>query len=276
MWVGLLVVWLVPWSALAGGESPVGEGASFAMIDFTARHVSRAEVAQFSRDLRETLLMDPRFDLLDELAMYEVLNGPDGDVRLSQARRLLAEAKRAYRAGDLDTARRTIEEARGLHRSLFSELARPDELADLFLYQGLVEARSGSQELARVAFIQMFLLAPDMDTRQLPPVPAPVQDLLEQARQEVRKTPLRGIRPAFAREIADRLHVNWLMTGVVERVGSGSESRATVTVDLVSPGAEEPVATLVFEIPELDAGLPGSGDPIFERIAGVTARFVQR
>ncbi len=257
---------------------PAGAGerekASIAMIDFTARHVDKDEVEQFSHNLREMFLIDSRFDMVDEMAMYEVLTGPAGGEQLGQARKLLAEAKRAYRGGDLETAERDIEEARALYRSLHSELSRPEELSDLFLYEGLVALAAGKPESAKVAFIQMFLLDPDIETRGLPSIPSPAHDLLDEAREQVRKMPLRGIRPAFARDIASRMNVGYLLTGVVERTESGAEARGIITIQLMTPSSEEPETTFIFEIPDIEGGLPVAGDPIYERIVGVAARFL--
>ncbi len=245
-----------------------------ALLDFTARHLDSAQVQQFSRNLRETFLIDPRFAMMDETTMYEALNGPDGEAVLHQARRHLAEAKRAYRAGEVDRARRDIEDARAMYRSLHSELSRPHELADLLLYEGLVDYASGNADAAKVAFLQMFLLNPDLDTRRLPPIPQAVHDLLDDAREQVRSTPLRGIRAAFARELAESLHVAFLVTGVVEKTESGAQSGARITVQLIRPSSEEPVAVFVFEVPTLDGGLPPAGDPLYERIVGVMARYL--
>ena len=268
-------VWNLCWmTGLLLPVRVVAGAPAVALIDFTARHVDKAEVARFSSNLREMFLIDPRFAMMDETTMYGALNGPDGDARLSEARKRLSEAKRAYRGGDVETAARDIDEARALYRALHSELSRPEELADLFLYEGLVAFARGNQDSAKVAFIQMLLLNPDLDTRRLPPIPKPVHELLDEARDQVRKMPLRGIRPAYAQQLARELNVVYLVTGVIERTESGVESGASVTVQLVSPVSEEPAATFVFEIPSLEHGLPPAGDPIYDRIVGVTARYL--
>lgn len=261
-----------------GYSAPPSEGAvvgpPVALLDFTARHVDPEQVKRFSRNLREAFMIDGRFDMLDEMAMFETLDGPDGDEKLKEARRLLADAKKEYRAGRYEETSAKVEQARALHRTLNSELSRTDELADLMLYEGLVLFQQGRAEAARITFIQMFLLDSTIEVHRLPSVPPEALTLLDQAREQVQAMPLRGLSPSFAMEVAGRLQVSHLITGIVDTSKSSSQPRATVTIQIMSPAKAEPETTLMFELDDISSGFPPAGAPVYEKIVGLTARFL--
>jgi len=261
---------------IAAAEGPpvarAEEARPVALINFTARHVDAEVVQAFSRNLRETFVLDDRLEILDELAMYEALAGLEGAFKLKQARAQLAEAKKAYRARQFPVALEKLEAARVLHRELHSELSRPDELADLLLYQGLALFYSQRLELASVTFLQMFLLQPGIDVARAPSVTPTALAAIDEARAQERETPLKGLTPTFASEIAAKLQVRNLVTGVMQ--GGDGSTEVQITVQILAPGEKIPRATLMFSVEDLSGGAPPAGAAIYRRISGISERVL--
>jgi tetratricopeptide (TPR) repeat protein len=243
-----------------------------AILNLTPRGIDAEQVQAFSRNLREAFMLDARVRMLEERAMYETLDGSDGNARLRQARALLADGKKDYRAKQYDTARQKLEAARALHRALYSELSRTGELADLLLYEGLVLAQQQKKDLAQVTFLQMFLLNPSIDVTRGPPIDVELMRIIEAARRQERELPLRGVNAAFAADIATKLEVGHLVTGVVE--AQEGSSRATVRLQFVMPGRRQPETTMIFEVEDVSSGMPPAGSPVYQRIVGVSGRVL--
>lgn len=249
--------------------------ASVALINFTPRNMDPDVVATFSRNLRESFLLESKVQMFEEREMYMVLaGGPEGQARLRQARGLLADAKRGFKEGDFESVLAKLNEARSLHRAAFSELSRPAELADVFFYQGLTQLRLARPDAAQMSFLQMYLLVPDFVPSAGLTLSAEDQETLEAAQRLERSTPLRGISSNFAADIAKRLDVLQLLVGLVEAQAPEAGGGAVVKVVVRSVEQNEPVATLVFELEELAQGAPPVGSPVYKRIVNVCQRYL--
>lgn len=245
-----------------------------ALLNFTPRNLDAEKVAAFSRNLRETFLLEGRCPMLDEREMYSILDGQDGTTQLRQARVLLSDGKKLFRAGQFDAAMARLNEARSLHRSLYSELSRADEMADVLFFQGMAQLRLQKPEAAQMSFVQMFLLDPTFDVERVPERTPVDNEVLEGARRLERAAPLRGISSSFAHDIARRLDVSHLLVGVVD--GRSAEEGGGASVKIVVQGTEknQVVTTLVFELESLDDGVPPVGAAVYRRILAVTSRYL--
>lgn len=247
---------------------------SVALINFTPRNMDPEVVATFSRNLRESFLLEGKVTVYEEREMYSVLAGPEGQVRLRQARGLLADAKRGFKEGDFESTLSKLNEARSLHRASFSELSRPGELADVFFYQGLTQLRLAKPDAAQMSFLQLFLLMPDFTPPSGMIQSAEDQETLDVAQRLERSTPLRGISGNFAADIAKRLEVSQLLIGVVEAQAPEAGGGAVVKVVVRHSDQGEPAATLVFDLEELAQGAPPVGSPVYKRIINVCQRYL--
>jgi len=264
--MGITTVVLPSQSASASQDPPI------ALLNFTIRRASAEDVQSFSQNLRESFMLDTRFSLLDELDMYHKLLGKDGSRHLREARTLLADGKRSYRNGKYEESLEKLEAARAIHRRLFSELSRADEMADLMLYHGLCQYRMNQHNAAKVSFLQMYLLYPDIEVESLPGINSEIMGLLAAARKLEDVTPLRGLATSFAADIARKLNVSYLMTGVVEGPSSGASTKYAITVQVTAPGHAQPLTTMIFDWEDLGFGIPPAGSPIYQKIIAISAR----
>lgn len=263
---GLLCLLLLPFNGWAAEK--------VAMLNLTPRQLDPALAEAFSRNLRESFLLDSRFDMQDEQAMYRTLGGQTGQAQLKQARAYLAESKKLFKAGNFDGALARLNEARALHRSVYSEVSRANELADVLYFQGLSLVELGKKDAAQISFLQMLLMAPDFPAEQLTSLPPAAQEALEAARRLERTSPMRGITANFATDIARRLEVGYLLAGVIDGRSAEDGGGATVRLVLFSPERTQALSTLVFDLSELDDGVPPVGAPLYQRIVTVCSRYL--
>lgn len=266
LWLTLLVTLLLPLSAWSAEK--------VAMLNLTPRQLDPELVATFSKNLRESFLLDARFSMQDEQVMYRTLGGQTGQAQLKQARAFLAESKKLFKAGSFDAALSRLNEARALHRSVYSEVSRANELADVLFFQGLSLVELGKKEAAQISFLQMLLLAPDFPVEQLQTLPPPAQEALDAARRLERTSPMRGITANFATDIARRLEVSYLLAGVMDGRSPEDGGGATVRLVLFSPDKSQALSTLVFDLSELEEGVPPVGAPLYQRIVTVCSRYL--
>lgn len=245
-----------------------------ALLNFTGRNVDADKVQTFSQNLRETFLLEPSIPMLDEREMYSILDGSEGTAQLKQARVLLSEGKKLFRGGQYDEAMARLNEARSLHRALFSELSRADEMADVLYFQGLTQLRLQKPDAAQMSFVQMFLLQPEFNLERMSDRTPADNEALESARRLERAAPIRGISTGFAHDIARRLDVSHLLVGVVD--GRSAEDGGGASVKIVVQGTEknQSLGTLVFELEPLEDGVPPVGAPIYRRIFSVVSRYL--
>lgn len=260
--------------AAARGEEvpvPVPDG-RVALLNFTARSVDPALAQDFSRNLRESFLLEGQVSMLEERELVSALAGEDGTARLKQARVMLAEGKKLFRAGQHAAAAEKLNEARAIHRSLFSELSRADEMSDVLFFQGLNQIRLGKPEAAQMSFVQMFLMDSNFSVDRFPERTAEDNEVLESARRLERAAPLRGISSAFALDITRRLGVSYLLVGVLDQKPEADGAGATLKLVIQAAEQSRPLTTLVFDVEEFGTSVPPVGAPIYRRIIRICNR----
>ena len=85
---------------------------------------------------------------------------------------------------------------------------------------------------------------------------------------------MRGITANFATDIARRLGVSYLLAGVIDGRSAEDGGGATVRLVLFSPDRTQALSTLVFDLSELDDGVPPVGSPLYQRIVTVCSRYL--
>ncbi len=220
-----------------------------AVLDFDGYGVSFDDAALVSQGLRDAFLETrwmpmSDFDIADRLG-----SGHENDI--SQARRLVSDARAALDRGSASSALSKLRQAKKLHEASGSPIARRPEMADLYFFMGRALLNLGRRSEAKASLVECLYLYPGYGQHRAPSMGNSLRSLLAEAQRKIDSESKRILSSAEVANLQSRLGVDAVVIGYLQADG-------TIYARLVEG------TTIVNEVKKVSSEVPPfPGEPIY-------------
>jgi len=237
--------------------------AELAVLDFDGFGLDYYDVQLVTQGVRDAVLEDGTFYPVDEFEISDRLSAGQDD-QLDEARKKVAEGRRALELGNAGYALQQLSDALRLHESVGSQLGRRPEMADAHYFTGVSLLLAGRSYEASDHFLQTELLHSNYLTARAPSPSGQVKSFYERAIAELPNAERPFPPTENLQAIADQLNVDVVVVGWID-AGNRIQTRMIQHGKVVGEGTHQALS-----------GTPYPGDPIFGEIVDELLSNAQR
>jgi len=227
--------------------------AELAVLDLDGYGLNYGDVQLATQGIRDAVLEDGTFYPVDEFEISDRLSAGQDD-ELDEARRKVAEGRRALELGNAGYALQQLSDALRLHEAVGSQLGRRPEIADAHYFAGVSLLLVGRSYEATDHFLQTELLHSNYLTVRAPSPSPQVTSLYERAVSGLTASDRPFPPTENLQAIADRLRVDAIIVGWID-ASDLIQTRMIQHGKVVGEGSHRALS-----------GTPYPGDPIFGEI----------